>query len=39
MADADVDEWHAKYCEALLALFEKYKATNSDYVHKTLLLE
>lgn len=37
--DDDVNAWHAKYCEALVELFERYKGTNPDYKHKTLVIE
>ena len=33
---ADVDEWHAKYCEAVTKLFEKYKEKVPAYKHKKL---
>lgn len=35
----DVDKWHAEYCKQLVALFDKYKGSNSDYKHKTLVIE
>ena len=37
--DDDVNLWHAKYCDELQALFERYKGTNPGYKHKTLVIE
>ena len=37
--EAEVDFWHAKYCEQLVALFERYKGRNPDYVNKELTVE
>uniref|UniRef100_A0A7S0PXT3 Acyltransferase n=1 Tax=Coccolithus braarudii TaxID=221442 RepID=A0A7S0PXT3_9EUKA len=34
--DADVDEWHAKYCAAVKELFDAYKGKNPDYAQKEL---
>ena len=36
---AEVDHWHAVYCERVKELFERYKGFNPDYKHKELLVE
>lgn len=35
----EVDLWHARYCEQLVQLFDRYKTTNPDYAHKQLFVE
>eukprot|EP00634_Sargassococcus_sp_CCMP2135_P004135 CAMPEP_0198648674 /NCGR_PEP_ID=MMETSP1467-20131203/3678_1 /TAXON_ID=1462469 /ORGANISM="unid. sp., Strain CCMP2135" /LENGTH=352 /DNA_ID=CAMNT_0044384409 /DNA_START=30 /DNA_END=1088 /DNA_ORIENTATION=+ len=37
--DADVDHWHAVYCDKLQALFDNYKRFNPDYADKILVIE
>ena len=37
--EADINEWHAKYCAAVVELFDRYKGTNPDYKHKQLVIE
>lgn len=32
----DIDKWHAKYCEQVTRLFEKYKEKVPEYKHKKL---
>jgi len=35
----DIDKWHAKYCEEITRLFEKYKEKVPMYKHKQLYIE
>jgi hypothetical protein len=35
---ADVDEWHEKYCDAVTKLFDKYKEKVPAYKHKKLII-
>lgn len=37
--EADINEWHTKYCEAVKVLFDRYKGTNPDYADKELVIE
>ena len=37
--EAEIDHWHAVYCERVKELFERYKGFNPDYKHKELLVE
>lgn len=36
---ADVDAYHALYCEKLVHLFDTYKKHHPDFAHKTLVVE
>ena len=37
--DADVDKYHALYCEKLLDLYDNYRRFNPDYAGKALVIE
>merc|ERR1719414_1025828 len=37
-SDADVNKWHAIYCDKVVELFDNYKGTNPDYKHKDLVI-
>jgi len=35
----EIDEWHQKYVDEVVKLFEKYKEKHPDYANKTLYVE
>jgi len=37
--DDDVNEYHAKYCEEVTRLFNKYKEKVPNYKHKELFID
>jgi len=37
--DADVDKWHAKYCQEVTRLFDTYKERIPAYKQKTLFID
>jgi len=37
--DADVDKWHAKYCEEVSRLYNTYRERVPAYKHKKLFID